>query len=140
MTVTWKGNDPKRLIAKLEAFGKDAAKAAIEAVDETIEQGRRDVRDGIMNAPATNKNPGGGPRWETGAMFYGVDKSLTTDGKSKVTGKFGWLNPGSEAYDHASYQEPGTSTVTPMLALFAAHTLAANEIKRRLAEKGFKVR
>lgn len=132
------------MIAHFKSFGERATKAAVEALDETLDKGVDDVRfiiaashtpTGEDRAAAGGNGPG---RIDTGAMYDAVEKHIDEQGHVAI-GSFGWLDDGSRGYKHASYQEPGTERVAGMNALFQAFAVAIPDFKRRLAAKGFDV-
>lgn len=140
MGIRWVSGSPESLKASVETFGQKAALAAIEALEEAVEQGKRDVRARIIDAPPTARSiaRGHNARWETGAMYMDVDKDIHAHGTERVVGSFGWLRDG-DGKEHASYQEPGFKSVEGMNALFPAYVGAVARFKQELAARGFKV-
>lgn len=150
MGVKWVKGNPNTLRASLEAHGEKAVAAAESALRETVKQAAYDIQriivmsetdTGLRRAAAGAGEAG---RIETREMydavkskieFFGADSASNT-----IVGSFGWLEDTSEKIlQRAIWQDQGTEKVAGMMALFQVYVVAVNELKRRLAEKGFKV-
>lgn len=143
--VKWVKGDPKRMIAAIEAFGRDAATAAVESLQEVTDQAERDIKHIIETSttPTGERRSAAGKgvagRIESEEMHKNV-KGRTTRSGDKVTGRFGWLEDASDkALRHASYQDPGTDRIQGMNAIFQSFVVATNDLKRKLTERGFKI-
>lgn len=139
--IRWVSGSPDSLRMAIESFGNRAAMAAIEALEEAVEEGKRGVRNRILDAPPTARSHSRGhnARWETGAMYFDVDKDIQGEGTERVVGSFGWLNYASEDEAKIKAQELGTSRITEMNALYYGYVAAEAALRRALAAKGFKV-
>lgn len=138
--IRWTRGDLNSLRAAVETFGEKAALAAIEALEAAVEQGKRDVRARIIDAPPTARSVkrGHNARWETGAMYMDVDKDIHAHGTERVVGSFGWLHSG-EGRDHAEQQDQVEGRPYEKVnALFPAHVAAVARFKQELAARGFK--
>ena len=143
MGLKWTKNDPETLRANIEAYSREAEDAAIEALGEVVEQAEKDIKHiiEISVTPTGERRAAAGRgvagRIEKGDMHKAVRGRVAKTG-THATGSFGWLEDG-RGKDHASYQDPGTARIQGMNALFQSFVVATGDLKRKLAERGFKV-
>ena len=143
MGAKYNFHDADRFLTSLSAFTQKAADATVEAIGEALDTAVEDIKHtirisvtktGIKRAQDGIGEPG---RIEHGDMINAVTSEMQIEG-DVIIGSAGWLHD-NKGREHAAYQEPGTERVEGMRALFSAHSLVANEMKKRLKDKGFPV-
>lgn len=124
--------DPGVIAQKFSLAKDQLGDDADQIVDDVTERGAETMRQIVLIGGVKNKEPTGGPRARTWAMFDSIDAKAGTNARGRSQGEFGYID---RAPGWTPYQELGTSFgIIPLHAL----ATAMNEVEWELQDEAGK--
>lgn len=121
--------DPDVVAQKFSLAKDQLGDDADDIVKQVAEEGAESMRDTVLTGGVKNKEPTGGPRARTWAMFESIDSEAGTNSRGRAQAQFGYVK---NAPYWTKYQEGGTSTgIIPLRAL----ATAMDKVQGRLEEE-----